>query len=77
MAEGRSISQLSIEDFAEYLLDRGFNATVAKSFEENQISGAAFLNLSNDDLKELVPLIGVRLGIRELLQSARQVCASA
>lgn len=72
MAES-CISQLSIEDFAEYLLDRGFDLSVVNSFEENRISGDAFLQLTDDDLKELVPLIGVRVNVRKLLQSARQV----
>ena len=73
MAECSCIPQLDVEDFSEYLLDRGFDATVVKAFEENRISGDLFVKLTDDDLKELVPLIGVRLGVRELLHSARQV----
>ena len=57
MAEGFYIPQLDVEEFSEYLLDRGFDATVTRAFEENRISGAVFVKLTDDDLKELVPLI--------------------
>ena len=73
MAEGCYIPQLDVEDFSANLLDRGFDATVTRAFEKNRISGAVFVKLTDDELKELVPLIGVQLGVRELLHSARQV----
>ena len=37
MAEGCYIPQLDVEEFSEYLLDRGFDATVTRAFEENRI----------------------------------------
>ena len=33
-----------------------------------------FLNLTEEDLKELAPAIGDRIGLRRILEQARKVC---
>ena len=68
-----SVAKLSIVDFADYLEEIGLNQSVVSVFEENKISGATFLQLTDDDLRELVPVMGYRVFIRQLLRSARQV----
>ena len=73
MAESCSFSELNVEEFADYLEDEGYEASVIRSFTDNRISGAAFLKLKENHLKELVPIIGVRLSISELLEKAKQV----
>ena len=76
MAESCSFSELNVEEFADYLEDEGYEASVIRSFTDNRISGAAFLKLKENHLKELVPIIGVRLSISELLEKAKQVHVS-
>ena len=65
--------ELSVDDFGEYLRESGIDDDVAITFEQNKISGAAFLQLTEEDLKELVPLLGARLQVRQLLREAVQV----
>ncbi len=48
-----------------------------KTFDENRVTRAAFLQLTEDDLKELVPLIGERTLVRELLKQSKQVIGTS
>ena len=62
---------LNCEEFSEFLEEQGAHEDIIASFSSNRISGEAFLNLSEDDLKELLPVIGDRVYIRNLLRNAR------
>ena len=65
---------LSVEELADYLEEEGMDKEVAKSFKENRkFCGATFLQLQNDELKELVPVIGSRVKVHKLLENAIQV----
>ena len=57
----------------DLLLERGILEEVTNNFQENCITGAAFLKLTEGDLKELVLMIGVRTTVREILQGSREV----
>ena len=70
------LEYLTIDEFAERLVEEGIEDEVVKTFEENRISGAVFLQLQEDDLKELVPVIGDRVKVRQLLREATQVGSS-
>ena len=61
------IKPLSHKNFADFLLERKFNEELTSLFVSQRISGAAFLRLSEGDLKELIPIIGDRVLVRELL----------
>ena len=41
------------KDFCKWLRDQEFSEAVVKSFEEEDIGGLAFLDLTEDDLKEM------------------------
>ena len=43
------------------------------AFVCNLVCGQTFLALTEDDLKELVPVIGDRVRVREVLQRERKV----
>lgn len=62
-----------MEQFAEVLKNEGYDDFVVQNFVENQISGSTFLKLQEHHLKEMVPVIGVRLSIEELLSKAKKV----
>ena len=60
-------------DQHEYLLERGISERVAENFQENEVSGSAFLKLSEEDIRELVPPIGIRAAIRDMLEELKKV----
>lgn len=57
----------TVSEVKEHLLERGIPETVAEDFSKNMICGQAFFNLTEDDLKELAPMIGVRTKLREMM----------
>ena len=68
------IEEMGIDEFCDYLLEeKEFHSDVVTSFSRNRISGATFMGLSEDDLKDLVPVIGDRVNVRKLLVEAREV----
>ena len=55
-----NIRDLNVEEFADYLRGEGISSEVLSNFAINRISGTAFIKLTEDDLKDLIPIIGVR-----------------
>lgn len=68
-----AISGFSVDDVEDLLLERGIPEDVADNFRDNCATGAAFLKLTEGDLKELVQMIGVRTMVREILHESREV----
>lgn len=64
----KPLSNYDVDELSDFLLDEGVAIDTAKEFERNKIGGKAFLNLTEEDLKELVPLIGLRASIRDILK---------
>ena len=56
------------EELEEYLVEKGICSQTAAAFRKNLVTGEAFLELTGEDIKELVPLIGVRTRVRDLLK---------
>lgn len=75
--QSSNLAQFSVEDLAEYLLDHGIRTGLVVDFRRNVVNGAAFLQLTEEDLKELVPLLGERVLIRQLLKQSKLVCSMA
>lgn len=79
LARGLKVSKvmefndLSCHDLGEYLKDRGIHEDVIAVFNANRICGEAFMELREDDLREMLPVIGDRVRIRKLLDSLQQV----
>lgn len=52
------IEEMGVDEFCDYLLEqKGFRSDIVTSFNRNRISGATFLDLNDEDLKDLVPEI--------------------
>lgn len=66
------LSSFDIDELSDFLLDEGVDVGTVKEFQRNKICGKAFLNLAEEDLKELIPLIGVRATIRDILNKVSQ-----
>ena len=60
--------KLDAQEFADFLLERGVHEDAAAAFLSNRISGENFLSISEDDLKDLLPVIGDRITVRKILQ---------
>ena len=67
-----AVEVLNYEDFAHFLETEGLHEDVISAFVNNRICRQTFLTLTEDDLKELVPVIGDRLRVR-VLQRERKV----
>ena len=48
-----------------------YHKDVIRNFSANRVSGATFVHLRDDDLKELLPIIGDRVGVRKLLEELK------
>ena len=68
---GHLLSSSSIEEVKEYLLDNGIDDEIADNFRRNKVDGSALVKLTEEDVKELVPLVGVRPAVREILQTIK------
>lgn len=66
-------SSSTIEQVKEHLLARGISEETAERFSSNGICGLAFFSLTEDDLKELVPLIGARIKVRGIIKDIKEV----
>ena len=68
MAE-KDLPGFDAAELGDFLLEEGVSTDVVSNFEKNLITGKAFLELTEDDLKELVPIIGLRTQIRGILKN--------
>lgn len=74
MTTRKEIETMSINELASFigenLQDKVPNTTlVSEAFRENNISGKLFLELSTEDLKDLIPLIGDRKEVKRLIDT--------
>ena len=60
---------MDVEAVADLLAGKGVSLEVIENFRINKISGDALLKLSEDDIKELVPLIGERVEVRAIIEN--------
>ncbi len=51
---------------ADYLVAKGIRGVLADKLKMHLVSGKAFLQMKEDDLKELAPLIGERALLRQI-----------
>ena len=47
---------------------KGFHEDVVLAFAANRICGQTFIEMTDEDIKELLPVIGDRIRIRKLLK---------
>ena len=73
MACRSSIADFTVDEVEEYLEEKGISNDVVINFGRNRVTVAAFLRLTEDNLRELVPLIGERTAVRKLLADNTQV----
>ncbi len=52
-----NLDRYDVVEMTDFLVEYGISSEVAYNFEKNCIDGKSFLKLTNEDLKELVPLL--------------------
>ena len=65
------VSKMSKEDLCDYLNTKGLDLEAIDTVKQNRLSGATFLELSKEHLKELFPVIGDRIAVSKLLESLK------
>ena len=65
-----NISQLTVDELKDFLLQKGVDEKVVCDLQRNRVSGQSFVKFT--DLKELVPLVGVRTTICHILQECQR-----
>ena len=66
-------SDWNAEELGHYLGEMGIHEDVVANIINNRVSVKLFLELSEDDLKELVLTVGDRITLRKVLKGARKV----
>lgn len=72
VARMEKIRELSCADFCDFLLKEGFHEDIVSTFTKNRICGETFFEMTEEDIKELVPIVGDRIRVRKLLNVVRQ-----
>ncbi len=62
----------SIDELGYFLSQKGASDRVVESLKDNYVNGSAFVVLTEDDIKQLTPLIGDRALLRSLLKQVQQ-----
>ena len=73
MASRPDVSRMSVDGIFEYLaqtLDQDIVARESiEAFRESRINGKSFLELTDDDLRKLLPKLGERKAVQRLMKS--------
>lgn len=67
------VLEMNCSEFAEFLTDKGFHEEIVSSFSSNRVNGANFFDLTDEDLKEMLPVVGDRAHIRRLMRDLKEV----
>ena len=60
------VLKLTIEQFCELLLEKGFSQQVTSNFRENGIDGSLFAEMTEDELKEVASMLADRIKLRKM-----------
>ena len=71
MAE-QNVAKYDCQELSHYLLFNGMRQEIGEVFQANMINSDTF-SLSEEDLKELLPVIRDRALVRKLLKKLREV----
>lgn len=64
----KTIATMSVEELCAFLGTAGVEKPILEKILQHKIDGSVFLQLSDDDLKELSPLLGDRIKLKRLLR---------
>lgn len=67
----QEVSAYTTDELCDYLFDR-VDLDAIHTLREQKISGLDFISPSDDDVKELFPVMGVRLGVSRAVKALRE-----
>lgn len=73
MESNHLIMSMDIIEFCSWLEEKELDGEIVQRFSKNKICGCTYLGLTEEDLKELLPVIGERVHVRQLLKEIKQV----
>lgn len=68
----KSTSNLSVHEFSELLRRKNVSDHVIENAKKNLINGELFLEMKEDDLVEIAPLLADRLILRRLIRDCEE-----
>lgn len=66
-----SIQSFSKDELTKYLEDKGLEREVIDTIKKNRITGATFMELTPEHLKELLPVIGDRIALSKIINELK------
>ena len=57
----------SVEELSEFLMSKELDDDIVETLSRNKIGGKEFIALTGDLLREMFPIIGERLKVKELI----------
>ena len=72
ISTGRIMENFTVEEVCQYLNESisDIDETVVESFRKHKIDGLTFIQLNEEYLRELAPLLGDRIKIKKLVSDA-------
>lgn len=67
------IASFTVDELCTYLEKENFSADVIEAFYENEVNGSLFLDLSEENMKEVSPTLRERIRLRKLQKTQAQV----
>ena len=67
------VKTMSVEEFNDFLQQKNLPEDVISIISDNELTGLDFLSLTDEQIKELFPVMGRRLMILRLMKQAKEV----
>jgi len=64
-----AVQTMTCEQLNDYLIDKGMHSDVSTIIMANRIDGELFMGMDEDDLKEIVPVLGDRMRLRKIMNT--------
>lgn len=64
---------LTVSELCDFLKEQGISLNTLESFKSNMISGLSLTALDDSELKELIPILGDRASIRNIMTKLKKV----
>ncbi len=68
-----ALSSLSVDDLDAFLIEKGFSVEIVRAFQENDIDGSVFCEMTASQVREIAPKIGDQVKLKRLQDSEKSV----
>ena len=66
-------TELDVLQLKEYLAGKKISSKALECLASQMVSGLSLTLLSNEDMKEVIPMLGDRVIVRNIIQNLKQV----